>query len=237
MNPNPGYPNLALYLDEALLVVNKPAGLPTLVDGFHPDAPYLVGLMGQAHGRIWVVHRLDKDTSGVIVFARTADAHRDLNAQFEQRRARKVYHALVLGQPNWDEHSVDLPLRPNGDRRHRTVIDLQMGKPAITKLRVLEGFGAFTLVEAIPLTGRPHQIRAHLAACGHPLIADQLYKRSGEAYPASNPGTEPIRRLGLHACSLTLFHPINGQVQHFEAPYPQDFSDALEQLRHSYKPN
>lgn len=232
----PSSPNLVLYLDEALLVVNKPAGLPTLVDGFHPQAPYLAALLGDVYGRIWVVHRLDKDTSGVIVFARTAQAHRDLNTQFEQRRASKVYHALVIDQPDWDEKCVDLPLRPDGDRRHRTIIDEQAGKPAITKLRVLEGFGAFTLVEAIPLTGRTHQIRAHLAACGHPLAADRLYRRTIDV-PESAAGPEPIKRLGLHARSLSLFHPINGQVQHFEAPYPQDFSDALEQLRHSHKPN
>ncbi len=76
MNPNPGYPDLALYLDEALLVINKPAGLPTLVDGYQRQAPYLVGLLNETYGRVWVVHRLDKDTSGVIVFARTAQAHR-----------------------------------------------------------------------------------------------------------------------------------------------------------------
>jgi RluA family pseudouridine synthase len=236
LNPAPGYPILTLYLDEALLVVSKPAGLSTLVDGFHPEAPYLVGLLGEAYGRIWVVHRLDKDTSGVIVFARTALAHRDLNTQFEQRRASKVYHALVIGQPNWDEKCVDLPLRPDGDRRHRTVVDEQMGKPAVTELRVLEGFGAFALVEAIPLTGRTHQIRAHLAASGHPIIADRLYRRSGEAHSASITEGEPIQRLGLHARSLTLFHPLTGQMQNFEAPYPQDFSAALEQLRQSKKP-
>ena len=236
MNPIPGYPNLALYLDEALLVIDKPSGLPTLVDGFHPYVPYLVGLLGEAYGRIWVVHRLDKETSGVIAFARTAQAHRDLNTQFEQRRASKVYHALVIGQPEWDEKCVDLPLRPDGDRRHRTVIDQRMGKPAITKLRVLEGYGAFALVEAIPLTGRTHQIRAHLAACGHSLIADRLYRRSGDTRSGSIPGTEPIKRLGLHARSLTLFHPINGQLQSFTAPYPQDFASAIEQLRKSHKP-
>jgi tRNA pseudouridine32 synthase / 23S rRNA pseudouridine746 synthase len=231
VNLSPGYPDLALYLDEALLIVNKPAGLPTLVDGFHPGAPYLMGLLGEAYGRVWVVHRLDKDTSGVIAFARTAQAHRDLNTQFEQRRASKVYHALVIGQPEWDEICVDLPLRPDGDRRHRTVIDREKGKSAITNLKVLEGYGVFALVEALPLTGRTHQIRAHLAAVGHPLIADRLYRRPGEVDLASTPGLEPIKRLGLHARSLSLFHPLYGQKQHFEAPYPQDFSAAVEQLR------
>jgi RluA family pseudouridine synthase len=229
------YSNLALYLDDALLIVNKPAGLPTLVDGFHPDAPYLAGVLGETYGRVWVVHRLDKETSGVIAFARTPQAHRELNTQFEQRRASKVYHALVIGQPEWDENCVDLPLRPDGDRRHRTVIDHQKGKPAVTRLRLLEGYGAFALVEAVPLTGRTHQIRAHLAVTGHPLVADKLYRRTGETHPGSTPGTEPIKRLGLHASSLTLFHPLNGQRQHFEAPYPQDFSSALEQLRQNFK--
>jgi len=232
----PGYPNLALYLDDALLVVNKPAGLPTLIDGFHPDAPYLAGLLGVAYGRVWVVHRLDKETSGVIAFARSAQAHKDLNTQFEQRQASKVYHAMVIGQPDWDEKTVDLPLRPDGDRRHRTVIDQQMGKPAITRLRVLEVYGAYALVEAIPLTGRTHQIRAHLAACGYPLIADRLYGRSGDMHSGSTTGTETIQRLGLHARSLAFFNPLNGQRQTFEAPYPQDFSGALEQLRQGHRP-
>jgi tRNA pseudouridine32 synthase / 23S rRNA pseudouridine746 synthase len=231
-----GYPGLLLYRDEALLVVNKPAGLATLVDGFHPGAPYLAGLLSEGYGRLWVVHRLDKETSGVIVFARSAQAHRDLNAQFEQRQASKVYHALVCGQPDWDEKTVDLPLRADGDRRHRTVIDRQVGKPAFTGLRLLEGYGVYALVEAIPRTGRTHQIRAHLAACGHPLVADHLYHQAGDIPPACVQGSEPIKRLGLHALSLTLHHPLTQQTQTFHASYPQDFSSALELLRQRHLP-
>jgi RluA family pseudouridine synthase len=231
VNLNPDYPKMALYQDEALLVINKPAGLPTLVDGYQREAPYLVGLLNQVYGRVWVVHRLDKETSGVIVFARTAQAHRQLNTQFEQRQAMKVYHALVSGQPEWDEKVVDLPLRPNGDRRHRTVIDPQNGKPATTELRVLERHLGYALIEATPRTGRTHQIRAHLAAIGCPLVADTLYRRPGEQSADAVQDALPIDRLGLHAYSLVLIHPLSGQTQRFEAPYPADFAEAARRLR------
>lgn len=228
---NPAYLNLALHLDEALLVVNKPAGLPTLVDGYQRQAPYLLGLLQEIHGRLWVVHRLDKDTSGVIVFARTAQAHRELNRQFEQRLANKIYHALVMGRPEWERKTIDLALRPNGDRRHRTVIDPQRGKPAITEVQVLELFSAYALVEATPRTGRTHQIRAHLASAGHPLAADPLYQTLGRRLSNASSEFMPIDRPALHAHSLVLIHPVTGERQRFEAPYPQDFTRALEQLR------
>jgi len=228
---NPSYQPQALYLDDALLVINKPAGLPTLVDGYQRDAPYLAGLLNETYGRVWVVHRLDKDTSGVIVFARTAQAHRQLNDQFAKRLASKVYHGLALGQPEWEENIVDLPLRPNGDRRHRTVIDLQGGKPATTELRVLERYQGYVLIEATPRTGRTHQIRAHLAAAGHPLVADALYRRAGGQQPEPPNESAPIDRLGLHAYSLVLIHPLSGEAQRFEAPYPPDLAGAVERLR------
>lgn len=235
MKPSLDYPGLALYLDETLLVVNKPAGLPTLVDGYRPDAPYLVDVLRQKYGRIWVVHRLDRDTSGVMVFARSAQAHRALNTQFEQRQASKTYHGLVSGWPEWDEKTIDLPLRPDGDRRHRTIIDLQQGKPAVTQVRVLERLERFTLVEAIPLTGRTHQIRAHLSAVGFPLVSDGLYGRSARSQTESGTELAPIGRLGLHAYALALFHPLNGQALHFQAPYPADFAQAVERLRQSMR--
>jgi RluA family pseudouridine synthase len=231
VNQSPNYQNLALYLDEALLVVNKPAGLPTLADGYHRDAPYLAGLMTQVYGRVWVVHRLDKETSGAIVFARTTQAHRELNHQFEQHQVNKVYHALVIGQPEWDEKTIRLPLRPDGDRRHRTVVDPRGGKPAVTELHILERFNNYALVEATPRTGRTHQIRAHLAAIGHSLIADDLYQGRVKVLADALERTMPIDRLGLHAHSLALIHPLSGQAQRFEAPYPPDFADAVQKLR------
>lgn len=220
MLPSPAVP--VIFVDDHLLVVSKPAGLPTLVDGYHPEAPFLAGILKETYPALWVVHRLDRQTSGVIVFARTAAAHRLLNTQFEQRQAVKTYHALVWGVPAWDSRSIHQPLHADGDRRHRTVVDNQRGKPAETDLLVLERFDHFTLLQATPHTGRTHQIRAHLAALGHPIVSDPLY--GGAELPS-------LPRLGLHAYSLKLFHPASGEEMEFTAVYPEDFEQAIHRLR------
>ncbi len=184
--------------------------------------PILTGILKETYPALWVVHRLDRQTSGVIVFARTAAAHRDLNTQFEQRRAVKTYHALVQGLPAWDSRSIRLPLRADGDRRHRTVVDHQRGKPAETDLLVLERFDQVALLRATPHTGRTHQIRAHLAAVGHPIVSDPLY---GGAELSGLP------RLGLHAYSLRLFHPGSKDEMEFIAAYVEDMVQAIDSLR------
>ena len=111
-----------LHSDDHIIVLNKPAGLPVLPDGWKPDAPYLVKLLEEEHGKIWVVHRLDKITSGVMVFACTVEAHRELNRQFERHEIEKVYQAIVEGIPPWDEHTARHMLRTNVGRKHRTVV-------------------------------------------------------------------------------------------------------------------
>lgn len=229
-----------LYQDEALLVVNKPAGLSTLPDGYNPTLPHVKTLLEQEYGRLWIVHRLDKETSGVLLLARSAQAHRSLNTQFEQHQVSKIYHALVIGKPEWQEKTISLPLRPNGDRHHRTVIDQQAGKPAVTHLNVLERFGDYCLVEAIPETGRTHQIRAHLSALGLSIVGDKLYGgRINAHHPEKEPQSEQVtnqaqkltERMGLHARSLEITHPINGERIKFEAPYPVWLEVILQQLR------
>jgi RluA family pseudouridine synthase len=211
-----------LHTDDLLLIINKPAGLPVLPDGWEPDAPFLVKLLEEEHGKIWVVHRLDKITSGVMVFACTAEAHRSLNMQFERHEAQKIYHAIVTGAPGWEEHTARHPLRANVGHGHRTVVDDKRGKRAETHFRVIQREQAWALVEALPQTGRTHQIRVHLSALGHPILGDVHY---------GAPPTERIARPALHALSLTFTHPASGGQVTFTAPYPQDFVQALKQNR------
>ncbi len=210
-----------LHVDDAILVLNKPAGLPVLPDGWEPDAPYLVKLLEAEFGKIWIVHRLDKVTSGVLVFARTADAHRLLSLQFEKHQAMKTYHALAEGDPPWDETTAKQPLRGNVGHRHRTIVDRRKGKPSRTTFRIIQRFHGHILFEAQPVTGRTHQVRAHAAAIGYPLLGDVLYGASS---------SELIARPALHAHSLILIHPSTGMSVSFEAPYPGDFRSALEVL-------
>lgn len=217
-----------IFSDDHIVVVDKPAGLPTLPDGYDKAAPHLAGVLAPEFGRVWIAHRLDRGTSGVMVVARTPEAHRSLNMQFDGREVKKAYHALIAGEPPWDEYTVKLPLRADGDRKHRTVIDHGKGKRAVTHLRVLERCGAFALLEAKPETGRTHQIRAHLAALRLPVLGDALY--GGDAGPGDE-GEPHIDRTALHAHSLAFRHPVTLQSLSFEAPYPYDFARALRSLR------
>jgi RluA family pseudouridine synthase len=231
---------IVVYSDDSILAINKPSGLPTLPDGYNPGAPHLKSELEPEYGHLWIVHRLDRDTSGLVILARNAEAHRVLNAQFEKHLVAKRYHALTCGCPEWDEKSVRLPLRPDGDRRHRSVVDSRGGKHADTDLHLLERLGDYALLEAIPHTGRTHQIRAHLAAAGLPVLGDVLYGGQPSLYRSKlDPGlTEGnnnsdalIQRCALHACSLDLAHPASGETIHLEAGYPADFDAALLALR------
>jgi tRNA pseudouridine32 synthase/23S rRNA pseudouridine746 synthase len=229
-----------LYQDEALLVINKPAGLSTLPDGYDRSLPHVKKLLEPGLGRLWIVHRLDKATSGVLLLARTAEAHKDLNTQFERHQVIKVYHAIIIGQPNWKEKTVNLPLRSNGDRQHRTIIDQETGKPAITRFKVLERFAEYCLIQAVPQTGRTHQIRAHLSAVDLFILGDKLYggainQNLGDELALVLPGVGFANLLAgimaLHARSLEITHPLTGERRKFTAPYPATFADDLQRLR------
>ena len=175
-------------------------------------------MLEDEYGKIFVVHRLDKVTSGVMVFARTADAHRGLNRQFETHQAEKVYHAVVEGIPPWDERTARHMLQTNVGRKHRTIVVNKRGKNSVTELKVLKRGQVRALIEAHPKTGRTHQIRVHLSALGFPIVADVLYGAEE---------TDLIPRPALHALSLKFSHPISGMQFSFSALYPDDFQKLL----------
>ena len=224
-----------IYKDDHILTINKPAGLSVLPEGWEPDASYLVKLLEEEYGKIWIVHRLDKFTSGVLVFALNAEAHRALNIQFEKHETEKVYRAITVGAPPWKERITKFPLRVNVGHKHRTMVDNKKGVRAETKFKVLNWNSSITdelfladdaegmaLVEARPMTGRTHQIRVHAYALGYPLLGDTLY---------SSPETDIIARPALHEYSLSFNHPVSNERVSFTAPYPTDFKKALERLK------
>ena len=221
-----------LHVDSDILVINKPAGLLSIQDGYNRSLPTLASLLSVDYDRIYLVHRLDKDTSGVMVLARTPTSHRELSRQFRARLVKKLYHAVCIGVPPWNEVDLNVPLRVNGDRMHRTVVDRSAGKPALTHVRVLQRSKGLALLEVHPQTGYTHQIRAHLSSAGYPLLGDPLY-RFLRSYPGERPDPAtfpPFQRTALHAWELSFVHPVSGERVHFHAPYPQDFDGLIRAL-------
>lgn len=200
-----------IHADHEILVVNKPAGLLS-VPGRGPDkADCLIERLRGAFPTILLVHRLDQDTSGVMVFGLTPHAQRHLSRQFEERRTRKTYVARVAGRLEPRTGRVDLPLIVDWPNRPRQMVDHVHGRPAITDWRVVRASDEESRVRLSPITGRSHQLRVHMAQLGHPILGDPLYA-SGAA--AAHP------RLMLHAESLRLKHPETGVQQGFSAPVP-----------------
>ncbi len=229
-----------LYSDDSIVVLNKRAGLLIAADRYDLDAPRLDLSAEKEFGKLFAVHRIDKDTSGVIVYARTPEAHRNLSMQFENREVKKVYHCLVNGHPLWATLHVDLPLQPDGDARHRTVVSPRFGKPAVTDFTLFGICGPYAWLEARPMTGRTHQIRVHLAKNGLCIVCDPLY--SGNQKPVrlsdikrrwhgDDEEERPLlSRLALHAYKLTITHPVTGEKMTFTAPYPRDMDAVRKQL-------
>jgi 23S rRNA pseudouridine1911/1915/1917 synthase len=214
-----------------LLVVNKPAGMVvhpaaghstgTLVHAALAHAPEMEGIGGEL--RPGVVHRLDKDTSGLIMVAKNDQAHRWLQNQFRARRVKKTYLALVDGKPPTPTGRVEAPIgRDSAMRRRMAVVPPGKGREAVTEYLVIESFSEHTLVEAHPLTGRTHQIRLHMAFLGCPIAADTLY---GHRHPSV-----PLERHFLHAARLEVILPGEAEARVFDAPLPDDLQECLKYL-------
>ena len=193
--------------------------------------------------RTGVVHRLDKDTSGVILFAKKEDAHQYIAWQFEHRRVEKEYAAIVEGEVEFDSDLIDLPIGKDLKDPLRMTIH-EYGRESTTEYEVVERFRSFTHIVARPKTGRTHQIRVHLTAIGHPVVGDATYGRSGDRLFLSQllgkdveSEEEPlISRQALHARALTIRHPYTKRPIHFLAPLPRDMREVLIELRRHRRP-
>jgi 23S rRNA pseudouridine955/2504/2580 synthase len=223
-----------LFEDDHYVVINKPSGIATLEDR---ASRYSVLAMAKSyHSDCQVCHRLDKDTSGVLVIAKSNEAYRHANMQFSDRQVAKTYHAMVDGVHSFTDRHIDLSIHVSASGAARI---RREGKPSMTIVNTLETFKKHSLIEAKPITGRMHQIRVHLAAIGAPLIADTIYggkdlflsslKRNYK--PKSELDERPIMpRVALHAFAITFKNLANKNLQ-IEAPYPKDFNTVLNQLR------
>jgi tRNA pseudouridine32 synthase / 23S rRNA pseudouridine746 synthase len=209
-NP-PDVPLDILYQDAQIIVANKPAGLLSVPGKLEGRSDCLVSRLQAARWDTLLVHRLDCDTSGVMIFARTKQAQGFLGQEFEKRRAKKTYIARVWGQLTPDAGHIDLPLCADWPNRPRQMVDHVNGRPAQTDWQVIGRDADTTLVRLHPLTGRSHQLRVHMLAQGCPILGDPIYA-TGKA--------RDFPRLMLHAETLSLHHPASGEWITFTAPCP-----------------
>lgn len=200
-----------LHEDAHIIVVDKPAGLLSVPGKLAGRADCLVSRLQELYWDALLVHRLDCDTSGVIIFARTKTAQGFLGQEFEQRRAAKTYIARIYGAPHAEHGEIDLPIGPDWPNRPRQMVSFEHGRPAQTKWRVLERSANETRIELSPKTGRSHQLRVHMSAQGTPILGDPIYSSGpARAHP----------RLMLHAQSLSLHHPETGDWRTFSSSVP-----------------
>lgn len=200
-----------LHHDAQIVVVDKPAGLLS-VPGRGPHlADCLIARLARVFPEVLLVHRLDRDTSGVMVFALTPAAQRALSAEFEARRTKKVYLARVWGAMAERSGRIDLPLIVDWPNRPRQKVDPEAGRPSVTDWRAVRVEDGTTRVRLMPVTGRTHQLRVHMAAIGHPILGDTIYAEGA---------ARDFPRLMLHAESLRIRHPEAGKSYTFTAPAP-----------------
>lgn len=210
-NPPQDPPDI-IYQDAAITIVNKPANLLSVPGKAIEHADCIETRLRDMFSDTLLVHRLDMATSGVMVFARTKDAQRNLGLQFEKRHTRKIYIARVWGHPKQDNGHIDLPLTCDWVNKPKQKVCYERGKPSQTDWEVIEREDETTLMRLYPKTGRSHQLRVHMLELGHPIIGDRFY--------ATGPAFDAADRMQLHAKSLTLRNPLDGQEMTFDTSVP-----------------
>lgn len=230
--------DLLIFEDDDFIALNKPSGLLSIPDREGKE-PSLKDLLQEKYEKIFTVHRLDKDTSGLIVFAKNEAAHRHLSIQFEERQTEKIYVGLVIGHPVHEKGTIDLPIAENMVTRGVMLVN-RRGKPSVTDYEVLENFTGYSWMQFQIHTGRTHQIRVHMKDLGHPIVCDNLY---GDGKPlllsslkskfklSKNELEERplLNRLALHASRLSFSKP-NGEPVKLEAELHKDLRATLQQL-------
>jgi RluA family pseudouridine synthase len=245
-------PFTIIYEDETIIAVNKASGISVGGDRWDESKERLDKLVAETAAlpaalpadkgmnkpptsKLFTVHRIDRETSGLVVFAKDEAAHRRLSLAFEGRDVKKRYIAIVHGRPSWQETVCDLPLVPNGNKQHHTIIDKYQGKKSLTCFKFLGSAGNLSVLEVFPETGRTHQIRVHAAALGFPVVCDSLY---GKDKPVLLSAIKKnwrgdlleerplLARLGLHAAELSL-----PSSQTLCAPLPRDMTALIKQMK------
>ena len=232
-----------VYEDENIAALNKSSGIAVCPDRWDLSLERLDTLAAKFLNvkKLYTVHRIDRDTSGLVVFAKNSETHKTLSAAFEGRQIKKRYVAVVQGRPLWKETYCDLGLVPNGNKRHHTIIDKYRGKKSFTRFNLLGSAGNYSVLEAFPETGRTHQILVHLASLGHPVVCDELYgnlkpvllsaiKRGWRGDPAEE--RPLLSRLGLHAAELSIPGYTGEKDANLElqAPLPKDMAALIKQM-------
>lgn len=230
-----------IYDDEDLVIVSKPSGVLTIPDRFDATKPNLYHQLQHHFGEIFVVHRIDRETSGIVCFAKNAVAHKNLTQQFEARSAEKFYLVLVEGRMHAEEGIIDKPIAESMTEPGKMVI-AKRGKASVTHWKVLEMFAHYSLLEAEIKTGRMHQVRIHLQSDGYPLAIDSMYGKK-EAFFLSDVKLNKYKkgkfsdderplmsRTTLHAYRLVLTHPTTQERMNFVCEAPKDFQAVLKQL-------
>jgi 23S rRNA pseudouridine955/2504/2580 synthase/23S rRNA pseudouridine1911/1915/1917 synthase len=231
--------DLIIFENEDFVALNKPSGLLTIPD--REGVNGLRNLLQEKYGSIFTVHRLDKDTSGIVVFAKNEAMHKHLSQQFENRETKKIYYGLVLGNPANKTGVINEPIAEHPVKKGMMCV-YKKGKESITEYEVLESFRLFSWVQFRILTGRTHQIRVHSKHIGNPIVCDPLYgdgkpvfisqlKKTYNLSKEEEEGERPIlNRLALHAGQLS-FKGLNGETFNLEAPLAKDLKALLNQLK------